>query len=61
MKTNRIITLLMVLVTTITTFAQKQLTIINEDTGDSFEVTVPEGLKIYQYNENWLDSIPYLM
>lgn len=51
----------MVLVTTITTFAQKQLTVINEDTGESFEVTVPDGLKIYQYNENWLDSIPYLM
>lgn len=61
MKTNRIITFLMAFVVAISTFAQKQLTIVNEDTGESFEVTVPEGLKIYQYNDNWLDSIPYLM
>lgn len=61
MKISRIITLLTVVIATVSAFAQKQLTIYNEDTGESFEVTVPDGLKIYQYNENWLDSIPYLM
>lgn len=61
MKTNRIITFLMALIVAISVSAQKQLTIVNEDTGESFEVTVPDGLKIYQYNANWLDSIPYLM
>lgn len=61
MKPNRIITLLMAAFTAISTFAQTQLTIVNEDTGESFKVTVPDGLKITQYNENWLDSIPYLL
>lgn len=61
MKTGRIITLLTVFVATVSSFAQKQLTVVNEDTGESFEVTVPEGLRIYEYNENWLDSIPYLI
>lgn len=44
-----------------TAFAQKQLTITCEETGESFEVTVPDGLRIYQYNGSWLDSIPYLL
>lgn len=61
MKTSRIITLFLALIAAISAFAQKRLTVINEDAGESFEVTVPDGLKIYQYNENWLDSIPYLM
>lgn len=42
-------------------FADKKMTIRNSDTGESFEVTVPDGLRIYEYNSNWLDSIPYLM
>ncbi|MDE7351060.1 MAG: SEL1-like repeat protein [Muribaculaceae bacterium] len=37
------------------------MTVRNSDTGESFEVSVPDGLKIYQYNSNWLDSIPYLL
>ena len=61
MKASRIITFFMAIVTAISTYAQKQLTIVNEETVESFEVAVPEGLKIYQYNENWLDSIPYLL
>lgn len=43
-------------------FADRKMKICNSDTGESFEVTVPDGLKmrIYEYNSNWLDSIPYL-
>ena len=39
------------------------MTIRNADTGESFEVSVPDGLKIRidEYNSNWLDSIPYLV
>jgi len=37
------------------------MTIRNAETGESFEVSVPDGLKIYEYNSNWLDSIPYLL
>lgn len=41
--------------------ADKKMTIRNSDTGESFEVSVPEGIRIYEYNSNWLDSIPYLL
>ena len=44
-----------------TAYAQTQMTVINDDTGGSFEETVPDGLRISQYNGNWLDSIPYIM
>lgn len=37
------------------------MTIRNSDTGESFEVSVPDGMRIYEYNANWLDSIPYLL
>lgn len=42
-------------------YADRKMTIRNSDFGESFEVTVPDGLRIYEYNSNWLDSIPYLM
>jgi len=44
-------------------FADKQLTVRNTDTGESFEVSVPDELKIsvQEYNSDWLDSIPYLV
>jgi len=45
----------------ITAFADKKMTIRNSDTGESFEVSVPDGMRIYEYNSNWLDSIPYLI
>lgn len=43
--------------------ADKKMTLSNIDTGGSFEVSVPDGLKIsiQEYNSNWLDSIPYLV
>lgn len=37
------------------------MTVENVDTGESFEVSVPDGLKITHYNANWLDSVPYLI
>lgn len=61
MKTNNIIILLMATMAYISAYAQKQLTIVNEEAGESFEETVPDDFKICQYNQNWLDSIPYLM
>lgn len=42
-------------------YADRKMTIRNSDSGESFEVTLPDGLRIYEYNSNWLDSIPYLM
>lgn len=42
-------------------YADKKMTIRNTDTGESFEVMVPDGMRIYEYNSNWLDSIPYLI
>lgn len=53
--------LLLVLLSALTSFADKKMTICNDDTGESFEVSVPDGLKIYEYNSNWLDSVPYLV
>lgn len=61
MTLNRIIILITAVFVATAAFSQKQLTIIDEENGESFEVTVPDGLKIYEYNENRLDSIPYLM
>lgn len=42
-------------------YADEKLTIRNSDTGESFEISMPENIKIYEYNSNWLDSIPYLI
>ena len=42
-------------------YADKKMTVRNVDTGESFEVSVPDGLKIYEYNSNWLDTVPYLV
>ena len=60
---NRIFFLLFALLSALTSFADKKMTIRNTDTGESFEVSVPDGLKIRidEYNSNWLDSIPYLV
>lgn len=59
---NRLYSLIIIAVAIFSTaYAQTQLTVICEDTGESFEGTIPDGLKISQYNGNWLDSIPYLL
>lgn len=60
-KMNRIIMLSFLLLSAIVAFADKKMTISNADNGESIEVIVPDGLRIYEYNSNWLDSIPYLM
>lgn len=58
---NRLIIFAVLLLSAIAALADKKMTIRNADTGESFEVKVPDGLRIYEYNGNWLDSIPYLM
>lgn len=60
MKSIKYILPICVMALSLSVFADKQMTIRNSDTGESFEVTVPDGLRIYEYNGNWLDSIPYL-
>lgn len=57
---NRIITFLLAAVSAITVFADKKMTIHNTDADTSLEVSVSEEMKIYEYNADWLDSIPYL-
>lgn len=56
----RITFILLGVLSTMLMFADKKLTVRNSDTGESFEVTLPDGLKNYQINSYWLDSIPYL-
>ena len=60
---NRLITIASILLSAFAVMADKKMTIRNIDTGESFEVSVPDGLKIsiQEYNSNWLDSIPYLV
>ena len=60
---NRLITVAAILLSSFAVMADKKMTLSNIDTGESFEVSVPDGLKIsiQEYNSNWLDSIPYLV
>lgn len=60
---NRIIYFLLAFIPAVCAFADKKMSFRNIDTGESFEVSVPDGLKIsiQEYNNNWLDSIPYLV
>lgn len=60
MKKNRLYLTLIAMATVSVSMADKRMTIRCEETGESFEVTVQDGLRIYEYNGNWLDSIPYL-
>lgn len=39
--------LLLVLLSALTSFADKKMTIRNADTEESFEVSVPDGMNIY--------------
>lgn len=61
--TNCIIILLLTFMSALYSFADKKMTVRNIDTGESFEISVPDGLKIsiQEYNSDWLDSIPYLV
>lgn len=60
---NRIFLFLLALIPAVYTLADEKITFRNIDTGESFEVSVPDGLKIsiQEYNSDWLDSIPYLV
>lgn len=60
MKNSRLYLTLIAMATVLVAMADKRMTIRCEETGESFEVTVQDGLRIYEYNGNWLDSIPYL-
>lgn len=57
----RYFTIIILLLSVLSASADKKMTIRNYDTGESFEVSVPDGMRIYEYNSNWLDSIPYLL
>lgn len=48
------------LIAALSLFADKKLTVRNADTEESFEVTVPDGMTVREYNPDWLDSVPYL-
>ena len=43
---NRIFFLLFALLSALTSFADKKMTIRNTDTGESFEVSIPDELKM---------------
>lgn len=58
---TRVFILFLVLLPALNSFADKKMTIRNADTEEFFEVSVPDGMNIYEYNSNWLDSIPYLV
>lgn len=58
---NRILLIAAVLLSALEVMADKKITIRNADMGESFEMIVSDGFKMYSYNVNWLDSIPYLM
>lgn len=58
---KRIILILSLLLSVLSVYADKKMTVRNADTGEFFEISVPDGLKIYEYNSNWLDSVPYLV
>lgn len=61
MISKRLIHIIVLTIIPLSAFADKVMTVENIDTGESFEVTVPDRLKITQYNTNWLDSVPYLI
>lgn len=57
----RYISIIILLLSVLSASADKKMTIRNSDTGESFEVSDPDGMRIYEYNSNWLDSIPYVL
>ena len=56
----RLFMILVVLASATCICADKKLCVTNQDTGESLEVSVADGLNIYSIKEDWLDSIPYL-
>lgn len=54
-------TLIIFILSSFTSFSDRRMSVENIESGEAFEVTVPDGLKITHYNSNWLDSVPYLI
>lgn len=57
----RHIAFIILLLSAVSAFADKKVTIRNAETGESFELSVPNGLEIYEYDSTRLDSVPYLV
>jgi len=49
------------LLSEVSAFTDNKVTIRNAETGESFELSVPNGLEIYEYDSTRLDSVPYLV
>lgn len=58
---KKFIIILSLSLSVLSVFTDKKMTVRNSDTGESFEISVPYGFRIYEYNSNWLDSVPYLV
>lgn len=61
MITQRYFSIIFLIFTSLTSLADKRMTVENIDTGEFFEVTIPDGVRISAYNSNWLDSVPYII
>lgn len=60
MQTKLHTALVALLFTAFVSYADNKLTVRNSETGESFEVSVPAGLEIQEYDPALLDSVPYL-
>lgn len=61
MRINRLLILVAIIPAVVTSFAWRQQAINGKDTEECLEVNEVDERGIYEYNKNWLDSIPYLM
>jgi len=57
----RHIAFIILLLSAVSAFADKKVTIRNAETRESLELSVPNGLEIYEYDSTRLDSVPYLV
>lgn len=58
---NRIIIISSLLLSALIAYADNKMTTSKADSGESFEVSVSHGHRIYEYDSNQLDTIPYLI
>lgn len=59
-QVNRLLISLTLVLCVFVAMADKRMAMRNADTRESYEAAVPEGPRNHDYNETWLDSIPYL-
>lgn len=52
---------LALILSVLSALADKKMTILNSDTGHSFEATPPDRTGTLEHNSEWLDSVPYLL